>query len=87
MRYCSNPDCRQPIDQAFGFVKTGDWLACREGKILPEQVRELCGRCGALVDVLIDQDKEVPFYRTIGWLLDIPQLLLPPPRVMEGASC
>ncbi len=87
MRCCSNPECQRPIGQASGFVKAGDWLACKDGKIAQEQVRELCGKCGALVAELIDRNEELPFYRKIGWLLDIPQLLLPPPTERKSALC
>ncbi len=79
MRCCSNPECGQPIGQAFGFVKAGDWLACSSGKIEESQVRELCARCGLLVALLEDSDQDEAFLIKIGWHLPVPQLLLPAP--------
>ena len=30
----------------MGFVMAGDWLELVEGKLQPEEVREICGKCG-----------------------------------------
>jgi hypothetical protein len=43
MRQCVR--CGTPIEGCMGFVLARDFLAVLEGKIPPESVREICGKC------------------------------------------
>ena len=63
------------------FQNSDDWERCFEGKIRPEQIRELCGKCGAELALLEQNGKsDIPFMIKIGWHLPVPQLLLPAPN-------
>lgn len=80
-RRCSNPACFNFFARAFGFPHSGDYLQCWEGKIMPEQIRELCGKCGLRLSLMDERgESDIPFMIKIGWHLPIPQLLLPAPR-------
>ena len=67
VRHCSNPNCGREITACNGFVKAGDLAELIEHTRRIEDVRELCGVCGARANHADDTGMLESFVKGIGW--------------------